>query len=338
MGQGRPTNEPTNYFAVGKQSAKDTEATTFTFLRHLDGTALETVEEIQSDREGGDGQEVGLRYKTAISMDGQAVVNDRPEIGARLFAWALGAETITASFPPGFATTASGVANEHLALPTSAIPYLTLEQFWADQVERVPNAQITGLDIEGEQGRPLKITAQFVGGGSPYSPTAAQSPTRETGPPFIFPGGSYVLNGAANTKLTKFKASIKRNVDDGIRTTGLGREDVVALNFDVDFECTLKFEDSGTSLYDLTHYGASGGSQIPVDLATTAFKAYTQFGSGTNARYFEFGLPQLQLTGARVNKLDPDGKTMYADVSMSGIKGATNQVYAKTVIGSIAAV
>ncbi len=333
---GRSTNEPSNYLALGKQSAKDTEASTFTFLRHLDGSGFEVTEEIESVREGGDGQEVGLRYKTAVSADGAAVANARPEIAARLLAWTLGADT--AGTLTGIGTAASGVANEHVITPTSTLPYLTMEQFWADKVERAPNTQITNLDIEWEAGRPLKLSAQTVCGGSHYArPVAsALTPTRETSVPFMYPGASVQLLGAANTKMTKGKVSIVRSLDTDIRTTGLNREDVVGQNFDVSLEGTLKYE-SATTLYDLQNYVGANGTQVGLDLATGAFVIAQNFGTGTNARYLEIGVNAFHLTDSRVNKLDPDGKTMYVDFTAQGYKSATNQVYAKVSVASAAA-
>lgn len=332
---GRPTNESANYFAIAKQSAKDTEGATFTFLRHLDGTALELEEQVESVREGGDGAEVGLRYKTAINMDGQAVVNERPEIGARLAAWAFGSDTTSA--PAGLATTASGVCNEHLSVPSHTnAAYLTLEQYFADEIERVTNGQVSKLTLEFEQGRPLKITPEFMGGGSAYrrDVASALTPTRETGQPFMYPGASIVVDGVGSyAKITKGKITFTHNLDGDIRTTGLNREDVVALTIDTDVEFTAKYEDKG--YYDKAHYG--GGSQVPFDLATSSLKLYTTFGSGTNIRYQEWGVNQFHITGARVNKLDPDGKTMYLDVAGMGYKAATNQVYCRTLCASAAA-
>lgn len=329
---GRPTNEPSNYWAFGFQSAKDVAATTFQFLRHLDGTANETDETIESVHEGGDGQEVGLRYKTAIAMDGQAVANARPEVGLRLAVACLGADQATG--PQSLATGASGLVNTHIAVPTSAPAYLTIEQYWADEIERVTNCQITQLDIEWEAGRPLKLTPQFVGGGSVVQRDSASAltPTRETGAPFFYPGASVVLDGAANTKITKGKISITRTVDDQIRTTGLNREDVVGLNFDTSIDLTLKYEDR--TLYQKAHF--TGGSQIPFDLATSAFRLTSYLGAGTAIRHFEFGMNAFHITGARVNKLDPDGKTMYLDVAGQGYKSATYQAYVLCDIASAA--
>jgi hypothetical protein len=331
---GRPTNEPDNYFAIGLQSAKGTEASTFTFLRHLDGTALELNEDTESVREGGDGQEVGLRYKTAISLDGNAVINSRPEAAARLNAWVFGADITSAG--DGIGSTASGVAHQHLAVPTSSQPYVTAEQYWADKVERGVDMKMQSVTLEWEQGRPLKLTYELMGGGSMYAGTGPQTPTRETGQPFFYPGASVTLDGAANSKVTKGKITFKRTLDGDIRTNALSREDVVGLNIDTDLELTLKHE-SATSIYDKAHYGAAGGTQVPIDLATGAIKIYTQFGSGTNVRYQEWGVNQFHYTGARVNKLDPDGKTMYIDVAGMGYKAATYQAYCRTFCASAAA-
>lgn len=328
---GRPTNEPDNYFAIGKQSAKDTEATTFHFLKHLDGTGLERDDNIESVREGGDGPEVGLRYRTAVSLDGAANANARPELAARLLAYVLHSDTVTDA-ASGFGATEAQV---HTAVPTHRGPsnpyYLTLEQAFADEIERVSNALVTTLTIEGEQGRPVKMSAEFLGGGTPYhreSPASSLTPTRESAQPYFFPNASVVLDGAANSKITKFKQTIRRGVDADIRTTSLHREDVVSLTFDTDLEFTLKYEDR--TLYRKVH--ANGGTQVPlqaIDLATGAFKFYSEFGAGTTLRFFETNQPVFEYVGARVNKLDPDGKTMYIDVTAMGIKGATHQFFSR---------
>ncbi len=336
----RPTNEPNNYFAFGFQTAKDTEATTFQFLRHLNGTAMEVVEQVEQHREGGDGQEAGLRYKTAVDSNGQAVINARPEVGMRFFAAALGADVVGG--PQGVGSNASGVANEHIAVPTSKVPYLTIDQNWADEIERVTNVQVTQLDVEWETGRPLKITPQFTAGGSAYRRDQASvlTPIRETGAPFFYPGASVTIDGSANTKSTKGKITIKRTVE-AVRTTGLTPEDAVALAIDVDVDATLKFENA-SALYDKIHYfdnlGAGLGSQIPINLATSNISIYSQLGSGTNIRYLQVGVNQMHLTGGRVNKLDPDGAVMYLDVVGAGYRGATYQVFARGLIASVAAI
>ncbi len=322
---GRPTNEPSNYFALGKQSEKDLEASTFFFFKHLDGTGLELQEQTEAVREGGDGQEVGFVHKTAISMDGDVIANSRPERTARGAAWTLGADSVAAG------TEAATSLTIHTAVPTSTLPYLTAEQRWGDVVERVSNVQLTNMVIEGEAGRPLKISHSMVAGGTPYRrpEASALTPTRETSQPHFYPGGSYVIDGAGNSKITKFKSTVERGLDTDIRTTSLFREDVVALNFDSNLEFTLKYESA--TMYDKVHY-LQGTTISPnaMGLATGSFKAYTEFGAGTTLRFFELNHPLIVYTGFRVNKLDPDGKTMYADVTAMGVKGATHQVFTRT--------
>lgn len=321
---GRATNDPANYFAIAKQPAKGTEGSTFYFLKHLDGTGMELAEQTENVREGGNGQEIGFIHKTQITFDGAAIANARPEWAARAAAYVLGADTVAAG-----ASNASGTSQIHTSVPTSTIPYLTVEQAWADPViERGVDARMTSFELEGEAGRPLKITTSLITGGTPYQPTSAQSPARETAEPFFYPGGSYTLTGASGARMTKFKATISRGLDTDIFTTQLFRDDVVALNFETTLEGTLKYEDK--TLYNQVHYlGSTVISPLALGLATGAFQAYTEFGAGSGWRFFEYNQPLVVFTGARVNKLDADGKTMYIDFTAMGIKSATHQVYTR---------
>lgn len=326
-GEGRPTNEPTNYFAIGLQEKKGEESEAFYFYKHLDGTGLELDEQTESVHEGGDGQEVGFVHRTALSLDGDVIHNARPESVARAAAWTLGADTSAEG--TGTATPLS----IHTAVPTSTLPYLTVEQYFADNIERGVDAQFTSMVVEGEAGRPLKISHSLVTGGTPYKRDVEEAleASRETDQPFFYPGGSYQLTGASGAKLTKFKAEVKRNLDTDIRTTQLFREDVVGLTFESMLEGTLKYEDS--ELFDLVRYQGEGGTTInpnALGLATGAFRAYTEFGSGTTQRYFDWSQPLITFTGVKVNKLDPDGKTMYIDFSAMGVKSATHQVIVET--------
>lgn len=333
---GRATNEPSNYFAFGFQSDKDTRATNFTFLRHLEGTGAAFEEEVESEREGGDGQEIGLRYKTAINFDGSFVQNARPEAGIRAALAALGADIVSA--PVGDFALASGTTNVnvHTAVPTVSVPPLTIEQRWADVLEEGRNARTTSLTVEWEAGRPIKLTSEFLTGGtvSRLNIANAQVPARETGQPFMYPGASVTLTGASGAKMTKAQLVVNRNLDGDIRTNALTREDVVALNYDATIEGTLKYEDS--ELYDKVHYG--GGTQVPVDLATGSLKLHTRFGSGTAARFLEIGVGQFHFTQARVNALEPDGATMYIDFTAETYRGATYSAYVAALIASQAAI
>lgn len=332
---GRATNEPSNYFAFGFQSAKDSEASTFQFLKHLSGTGFEVQPQTEDIMEGGDGQEVALRIKTAINADGQWVENDRPENSHRAWVAVLGADSIGTVATIGAG--ASSVCNEHIAVPTSGPqPYLTCEQNWADVLERSTNNLVSDLTLDFEAGRPLKETVSFLSGGSvAQRPVAsALTPTRESGKPFMYPGATVVVDGAGNGLVTKGSIKVTRDIDGDIRTVALTRQDVITTSLKTSIALTLKYEDA--TLYNKVRYG--GGSQVPIDLATGSLRLSCLIGAGTAVRYQETGVNQFNWTDARVNRLDPDGKTMYIDATAEGYKGATHQVYRKTLIATAAKV
>ena len=212
------------------------------------------------------------------------------------------------------------VLTAHWSNPVASLPYLTAEQKWADNTERNTNCQLTEVVVEGEAGRPWKVTGNFVSGGTVYQRVTDLTPTREAEAPYMYPQGSYVIDGAANTALTKFKVSIKRNVDP-VQTTGLNAEDTVPLNYEVDVDYTYKYVNA--DFYRKARYAAAAGTTVPVDLATTALDLNVARGS-YSAR---LGLPLLHVIDAKANKLDPDGKTTYVDVVAAGIKNATYQIF-----------
>lgn len=319
---GRATNEPSNYIAFGVQSAVNVEATTFFFSKHLDGSGTEIDEDVTTEREGGDGQEAGLRYKTAVKADGQVVENARPGALGRYAAWTLGVDAVSIIASP---------LTLHKIVPAATVPYLTKDERWGDVVERTTNNVFTSLELEAEAGGIWKVTANYISGGSAYERPVASTltPSRDTSKPFFFPAGTYIIEGAANTKVTKVKIGANRNVDDDIFTTGLNREDVVPLNQDYDVDFTVKYEDR--TIYRKVKYNS--GSQVSVPfLATGAYSQYLVVGSQS----LNLGMPLLEYVGAKVNKLDPDGKTMYLDVSAMTIKGATYPLWLDLITADIA--
>lgn len=333
---GFSTNQPSDYFALGVQPAKDTEATTFVFLKHRDGTALDIDEDVVTEREGGDGQEAAFRYKRLIKFDGNAAANARGQIAALMGAGVLGKTATVTNAGAGVASSLATGLQVHRFVPNPTLPFLTAEQRYSDILERGTNMKMVSLDVEGEAGSPIRLTVSLLSGGTPYQrPMAsALTPTRDTTEPVYFPRGSYSLFGAGNGKLTKFKVSAKRGVDDGVQTTDLWRDDLVELNADYDLDLTVKYENA--SLYNTIHY--SGGTMIPIALATGSFSAFMQnTGAGTLARWVSINAPNLHFVGAKLNKLDPDGKTVYLDISAMTYKGATDSVTIDVALASQAA-
>src|SRR4051812_6876780 len=100
---GKATNDPSSYIAWGRQVAKGTEATTFDFLKYLDGNGFTVEKDVQREREGGDGQEVGLTYVSMVKSDGQLSANARGGFAARIFAAVLGSDVVGSAAVPSLA-------------------------------------------------------------------------------------------------------------------------------------------------------------------------------------------------------------------------------------------
>lgn len=328
MPAGFPTNDPNNYFAFGKQSALDTDATTFHFIKHLSGTGFEVEEDVDRIREGGDAQQVSLTYRTMVKADGQMVAFARSNTAGRLWAAVLGSDSIASAGVPSLA--------RHRAAFVASLPYLTTEQRFTDIVERNLNCQISALTLEGEAGKPWQYTAAFLGGGTvTFRDVASQlTPTRQTDKPFFYPLGSYVFDGFASYggDITKFKIEVNRGIDDAIQTTGLNRADLIPLAVEVNVDATIKY--TSKDFYRKVQY--SGGSVVPVSLATgsfdvTQFQIVTTGGGQTGSSMHRVVVPLVEWTGANVNKLEPDGETMYLDVvGMDVAGGGSGPIFAWT--------
>lgn len=315
---GRVTNDPTNYLAIGTQSAKDTDASNFYFLKQLDGSGFDVAVDYSSERVGGSGREIGLRYRTKVTADGQYVAYAQADFAGRVLAAALWQDTVVAG-------PSQGVGNAYYSTHSinsgaSQPLYQTVEQGWADEVERTANCIISDLKIEGEAGKPVKFTVQFVSGGTPHTQGAALTPVREPAFPFMIPGGSAAITatgnltngvGATSLQLTKWSVDIKNAVDDSIQTVALNREDVLVLTEDFDVDGTFKYINN--AFYNAVEYG--GGSQIPTGFAVSG--AFNFSTTTPSSQSLSIACPYVEFTALKVNRLDPDGKTTYVDFTAS---------------------
>lgn len=323
---GFSTNMPDDYVALGFQPGKDSEAVSFYFLKHLSGTGVEIDPDTERVYEGGDGQEVGYSYRKMVKADGALAAAARPYVTGLFGAAVLGRDQATVVVP----STAQGPLVDHFLTPQASIPYMTIEEKWADERVRHTNIVHTGLDVEFEAGSPLKLTTQVIGGGTTYRPLDGEkTPVREAGKPIFYPGASLTLTGAgAGAKITKGKLTFNRGVDDTIQTTGLNREDVIPLTQNTQADLTIKYENS--SLWRQAHMG--GGTTVPVDLATIGISLTAMRGP----HGVQIEQPLLEITGAKVNRLEPDGKTMFLDVAAQSVKGATHPFWMRVRNGATA--
>lgn len=313
---GYSSSDPANYLAMAKQADASTEATTgFKFVKFLGNTGIEPNVEAQSVFEGGDGQDQGLHYRQRTKFDGQVVANARPDMFAYLSAWALGSGVAVPS-TAGLAT--------HVYTPNATVPFLTIEQAWGGgkQIDRVLSGIITGFQVEGNAGAPWQVTTPFIGGGTAYyrdGAASALSAVLESGDPAMYAGGAYLINGATELDITKFTYNFQRNVDDNLFTVDQFRRKVVPLSRQVSLDFQVIWQDQ--ALWKNIMYG--GGSMIPQNLATGAFKAQRILSS---SQMVSIDIPLLRYTSITVNQLNPDGETVVLDVSSMAAKGATGIV------------
>lgn len=319
---GRSTNNPSDYIAYGFQTAKGTDATVFYFLKHREGSGWETDTQMVREREGGDGQEIGLSYKTRVTGDGGLNHGSRPEGAARAMGAILGKDTATVITNP---------LTDHFLTPQASIPYITVEQGWDTVVERNSDCKANELTISFEAGKMFMYELGFLSGGTQSAGLAAQSPTREAARPFVYPGASVGLGGgfASGAKVTRGQIKAARNIDDGIQTNTLFREDLVELAQDYTVNITAKYENA--ALWRQVDY--NGGSLVTPDIATTALTVFAAQGSFQQ----EIQLPLLEITNAKVNRLIPDGQTMYLDIAAETVKGATFPMWGRVRTAATAA-
>ena len=342
-GRGKATNEPANFFAIGVQGAfGEPVKTTFFYTKHLNGTGFDVESQFKAERIGGGGREVGLIYKNLIKADGSFVTYAYPEVTGRLFAYALGLDTV--------ASKAGGI-QEHKIVSGSAtgLPYLTLVQKYADEAEIVTNIIGAELKFEGQQGMPLKITMPFFAGGSVYqlqggSLTAYEAAvTRESHLPYMYPGASANVNVAAasggsgkgptyeSAELTKFTLGIKNNLDETIQTLALTRTDVVWETADYSLDGTLKYVDH--EIWNKINY--FGGSNTNLNLATGTFDFFVSNISNASAQ-LHIKVPIVTFGSAKLNRLDPDGKTMFLDFSgLTQYNAGTNSIIVESLADSV---
>lgn len=320
-----PSNEADNYIAVGRQSAKGVAPTEWTFLRHGGDSGYQPEFEVQREREGGHGQEAGLTYKSLVRPDGSLNTNAYPNITGLLLTGALGADAaVLVGTNPDLA--------DHTITPVDQLPYYAIEQRWADQIERTTDVNFTGLTAEWEAGRPIKLTAPFISGGRPEQrPVAsAMTPVREAGDPFFYPGASPSLDGTG-AQISKGSIAVERGVDAEIQTNDIWRADVTSLTFDANLNLTVLYEDK--NLYTKVYYDASG--EVPVPLETGSFELFRQIDGGAHSA--RLAIPSFEYIGATVNRLNPDGQTLWADVAGATMKGATHSIFAVVRNGRAAA-
>src|SRR4051812_28236106 len=114
---GYSSSDPRNYFALAKQTAADTEASTgFKFIRYLGNTGFDIQLDTVALYEGGGGQDPTLNYRQHTKADGSLDCYSRIDSWTFLSAWALGS---------GAAIGTSDNLGTSIFVPNATMPFLT---------------------------------------------------------------------------------------------------------------------------------------------------------------------------------------------------------------------
>ncbi len=326
------SNDAGDYIALAPQAAvgaAPASTAAYVFAKWIDGTTgVDHDRAVTFEREGGDGQDNGLAYVEHHVANTQLAAYARPEVSARWLGWALGAGTVAGSAGVGYVHTLTPAIQARLLTAEVAAPAQSI-------IEQLIDSKIGELTIEGEHGKPIKLTAKVTGGDSPRKLNAASARvvTVETGEPFYFNLGSIAFGvegpQVAEDEVTKFSLTWSREQDDSVYGVGYGRKAITDLNRTVSLEMTHRYT-SATMHAGIMYQGGMTGSIIDPTVATGVFDAVFSNGlTGASARSLRLVVPNVAWRPLTRNTFEPDGKTVYEDLAGVGLRQGTHVFYAE---------
>lgn len=287
-------NNAAGHVGIGVQVAQDTPVVPTRFIRFTDAD-INPEQDIELLNEGGG---IGDRYfvtafKKTHKHDGSFGLYCRPTIGAALFAYALGRDTVSGAGPY------SHVMSDYC----EGIPWLTIERSVAGTViERVVDCVLNTLTIAGEGGNAVTMSAEFFGSYS-EQPIVEASDTYESNRPFGQYHGAFFVDASPSEEITRFELKISNNAKEDIFTDSFTRKTVAPLRFSVDLSFTMLI-DSDTFYREINYNFTVEPSDQP---RTGSFTLDLSYDPGPNFRQLKLEIPNLIYTiGNVVQAGDPD--------------------------------
>lgn len=311
------SGDPASYYALGKQSAKGSVATTWKFLKWLGGAGFKNDQEVDAEREGGDGQQLANNYKTLHRVAGSIPFNAAPDLAAAIYAYFLGADAKSGAEAP----------YTHLLTYLAQPPWVSFELNIADVLTlQAIDGMINQVDLVGTAGKRWGMTANWLALTS-NKQADQETDTYETDVPFKQYNGTYTVDGSGNTDITEFAISMKRKIDDAIQTTAITLADLQSLAIDIDVTFKVIFTNSG--LYEDIVLG--GASAIVETLHLGNLTVDANYGADAAARQLKIELPKLDVLTANLDSHDPESKTLYLSVGAVAKKVSGNELVSVTV-------
>jgi hypothetical protein len=313
-----PSNQ--GYIGIGSQgTAKTTAVVPQNFIKYLSDESGPTFE-AQTLREGGDGQYDKSSVKTIYTAPVNFSCYARPIESTNLFAALLGSDT-----PSNLTTTPfhHTIVPKEFAVTTPVQPWLTVERMLVSstnsKVEQFSGVKLSAISMEAEAGQPVKLTVEGTGLYLKLI-TTESSPTYETGNPFSFYSGTYMVNqsSTSNFDIKSFNISLRAINDEENQTVALTRHDIINHRFEAEVTIGLNYTDY--QLYAKANYNA----------ATTPSSSFSdgnviinlKSGTGISERRLQVSVPKVRLTPIQI-PLNAEVATMELTMAGMGFKQAT---------------
>lgn len=311
--------DPNAFLAIGMQSALGTPQVTaakLRFAKYLSGNNVEPQLDIVNLREGGDGLDWGYTYKRRQMVQGQLVMNARPEIMGQFLQLIPGGATWDGASGPPVHTFHTGHASHPWATILAQHPGSTIPH-------RLSDVRFTGFTLEMSTGEPWKVTAPFQAINHQASFTALV-PTYFLEDPILFQHSpAYLIDGATDTTISGVKITVALGIED-LQAQSVQLDEMVVQNRDISVEITRRYENS--TLWKKVYMG--GGLVPTTSVATGSLSLLAQYGAAAALRSLQFDTNLLTYSGDALTELDPDGKTIMETISAKALKGATHALIA----------
>jgi len=280
------------YVGFLKQSAKGTGVVPTQFVRFLSPVKMDAEQDVDVYPEGGGGFYDLTAHKKMHKHDGSFDLNIRPQTGAMLFAYALGADAKSGAGP-----------YTHVLTPTRPLPYVTIERGIKTDVktERIIDCLISKLAVTGKAGDPIHLAVDFLGIRATLE-ASNSSDTYETDRAFAFQDGTFTVFGGAFTRITGFKLTLDNSPEGDLQTTEVYRHDIQAQKLGVTLDIEIIYDTADTNYADIL-YG--GGTAVVETVATGAVTMDFVYGSGADEREFKFEIPSGGLIYKKISDPAP---------------------------------
>jgi hypothetical protein len=311
------------YFGLAKQSAFNTPLAPTAFPRWLDGSGVEPDAQFEELPEGDGSQDMSLVFKTKQLWKPKLVFYPRPQELGEIVAAMMGAgsDTVTGAAAPYTHTFTIKDAPAYYSIEMGMTdPAVPAANRW---IVRVQDCVLTNFDLEGEANRPLKTTAEYVGRKAQLLGTAA-TVTLEAADCMRFVNGVFTINGSdLSARITKFKITVNRGVDDNIMTNEITPKDFIwgSRKISIDFEILYDSNDFMRLVY---FGGTSGTTDSPNEGIGSIDFTFYKSGDPTQES-FEIKIPKVFYTGKPVAPR-LDGRVLRQEISAVAARPASGSI------------